>query len=279
MDKFVIKQWKNSENHKSERCEIKWQMEKDLVNSGDEGAESPRKKLKSDTGGGAATEPLPLLAEQEAVRGAEYSWRRIRAEGLDCDYTKLFTKSEADEIFVQLEKELEYFSGDLTKVLVFGKWHDIPRKQVTYGDLGLTYTYSGVTLAPKPWLPVLEKIRDRVTQVTGHMFNFVLINRYKDGSDHIGEHRDDEKELEPRSPIASVSFGACRDFIFRHGDSRGKCATHRLEPVKLLLGHGSLLLMKYPTNVHWYHSLPARRKVLAPRVNLTFRKVLPPPKN
>ncbi|XP_067862161.1 DNA oxidative demethylase ALKBH2 [Heptranchias perlo] len=278
MDKFVIKQSKNPENHKSERCEIKWQMDKEVVDSSDERAESPRKKLKSNRES-EETEPLALLAEQELVRDVEYSWKRIRAEGLDCDYTKIFTKSEADDIFLQLEKVLEYFSGDLTKVQVFGKWHNIPRQQVTYGDLGLTYTYSGVTLAPKPWLPVLEKIRDRVTQATGHTFNFVLINRYKDGNDHIGEHRDDEKELEPRSPIASVSFGACRDFIFRHGHSRGKNATRRLEPVKLLLGHGSLLLMNYPTNVHWYHSLPARKKVLAPRVNLTFRKVVAPPKN
>ena len=46
--------------------------------------------------------------------------------------------------------------------------------------------------------------------------------RYKDGQDHIGEHRDDERELAPGSPIASVSFGACRDFFFRHKDSRGK---------------------------------------------------------
>ncbi|XP_067911650.1 DNA oxidative demethylase ALKBH2 [Heterodontus francisci] len=279
MDKFVIKQSKNSENHRSEPCELKCQMDNEVVDLSEDMPESPRKKLKSNTGGSEATELPPIFTEQGSVRDVEYSWKRLRAEGLNCDYTKIFTKSEADDIFLQLEKVVEYFSGDQTRVQVFGKWHNIPRKQVTYGDPSLTYTYSGVTLAPKPWLPVLEMIRDRVTQATEHKFNFVLINRYKDGSDHIGEHRDDEKELEPFSPIASVSFGACRDFVFRHGDSRGKSATRRLEPVKLLLGHGSLLMMNYPTNIHWYHSLPIRKKVLAPRVNLTFRKVLPPPKN
>lgn len=100
------------------------------------------------------------------------------------------------------------------------------------------------------------------------------MRRYKDGEDHIGEHRDDERELVPRSPIASVSFGACRDFVFRHCNSRGKKATRHVEPVKLQLAHGSLLLMKYPTNVYWYHSLPPRKRVLAPRINLTFRKVM-----
>ncbi|KAM9194284.1 DNA oxidative demethylase ALKBH2 isoform 2-T2 [Dugong dugon] len=179
---------------------------------------------------------------EDGVSSAGPRWRHIRAQGLDCDYTVLFGRAEADEIFQQLEKEVEYFTG--------------------------------LTLSPKPWIPVLERIRDRVSWVTGKTFNFVLVNRYKDGCDHIGEHRDDERELDPGSPIASVSFGACRDFFFRHKDSRGKSPAQRVEAVRLQLAHGSLLLMNPPTNTHWYHSLPVRKKILAPRVNLTFRNIL-----
>ncbi|KAM7051258.1 DNA oxidative demethylase ALKBH2 isoform 1-T4 [Molossus nigricans] len=211
-------------------------------------------------------------------RGGDLSglrWRHIRSEGLDCDYTVLFGKAEADEIFHELEQEVEYFTGALAKVQVFGKWHSVPRKQATYGDTGLTYTFSGLTLSPKPWIQVLERVRDRVSLVTGQTFNFVLVNRYKDGRDHIGEHRDDERELAPGSPIASVSFGACRDFFFRHKDSRGRNPARNVEVVRLQLAHGSLLMMNPPTNSHWYHSLPVRKKILAPRVNLTFRKILP----
>lgn len=68
-------------------------------------------------------------------------------------------------------------TGALARVQVFGKWHSVPRKQATYGDTGLTYTFSGLTLSPKPWIPVLERVRDRVSLVTGQTFNFVLINR------------------------------------------------------------------------------------------------------
>ncbi|KAF2986586.1 hypothetical protein EK904_009211 [Melospiza melodia maxima] len=193
--------------------------------------------------------------------------------GLSCDYRILFGKAEADEIFQELEKEVEYFEGaadrggyrsvqtqykprflpspdEMTKLQVFGTWHKIPRKKVTYGDPGLSYTYSGVTFHPKPWIPVLTRIRERVTSETGHAFNFVLINRYKDGLDHIGEHRDDEKELVPLSPIASVSFGACRDFVFRRR-GRGRGGAAGPGRICLQLAHGSLLLMKHPTNVHW----------------------------
>ncbi|XP_060106380.1 DNA oxidative demethylase ALKBH2 [Heteronotia binoei] len=216
--------------------------------------------------------PVAPLAEPHQMQTSP--WREIRAEGLNCSYTVLFGKAKADGLFQELEKEVEYFEGDLTKLQVFGKWHNIPRKQVTYGDSGLTYTYSGVTFSPKPWIPVLEHIRDQVQQATSHTFNFVLINRYKDGHDHIGEHRDDERELVPRSPIASVSFGACRDFVFRHGASRGRRTSRRIEAIKVQLEHGSLLMMNFPTNRYWYHSLPSRKKVLAPRINLTFRKVM-----
>ncbi|KAM8797628.1 DNA oxidative demethylase ALKBH2 [Eudromia elegans] len=205
------------------------------------------------------------------------TWREIRAEGLRCEYGLLFGPAEADRLLRELERDVEYARGERAKLYVFGKWHDIPRQQATYGDPELTYTYSGATFSPKPWIPVLDRIRDRVALHTGHTFNFVLINRYKDGCDHIGEHRDDERELVPRSPIASVSFGACRDFVFRHCESRGKKATRHIKPIKLQLAHGSLLMMKYPTNVYWYHSVPVRKKVLAPRINLTFRKVMPLP--
>uniref|UniRef100_A0A8C6UWH2 DNA oxidative demethylase ALKBH2 n=1 Tax=Neogobius melanostomus TaxID=47308 RepID=A0A8C6UWH2_9GOBI len=136
------------------------------------------------------------------------------------------------------------------------------------------YTYSGIKRLACPWTPTLEHIREAITKTTGQTFNFVLVNRYKDGLDHMGEHRDDEKELDPLCPIASVSLGAARDFIFRHRDTRGKQNRSHIKPVKLELAHGSLLLMNPPTNTFWYHSLPIRKKVVAPRINLTFRRIL-----
>ncbi|XP_040898661.1 DNA oxidative demethylase ALKBH2 isoform X2 [Toxotes jaculatrix] len=236
---------------------------------------SPRKSIKLE-------EDERMKEEEDEVDEdaalAEFSdpipWQKIEAEGLDCDYALLFSKVEADQLFKQLEEEVVYSTGEDAKVHVFGKVYGIPRKQATYGDAGLTYTYSGVTRSARPWTPTLESIRDAVTRTTGQTFNFVLVNRYKDGQDHMGEHRDDEKELDPLCPIASVSLGAARDFIFRHRDARGKQSCRQIEPVKLELAHGSLLLMNPPTNTLWYHSLPVRKKVLLPRINLTFRRIV-----
>ncbi|XP_056888632.1 DNA oxidative demethylase ALKBH2 isoform X1 [Takifugu flavidus] len=229
---------------------------------------SPQKKIKLEKDG--------RMKEEEDIP-AEFAnpvpWQKIEAEGLDCDYAQLFSKDEADHLFHKLEEELVYSTGEEATVQVFGKVYNIPRKQATYGDAGLTYTYSGIRRMASPWTPTLEYIRDAVTTTTGQMFNFVLVNRYKDGLDHMGEHRDDEKELDPLCPIASVSLGAARDFVFRHRDARGKTIRRQIEPVKLELAHGSLLLMNPPTNTFWYHSLPVRKKISLPRINLTFRRI------
>ncbi|XP_026198108.1 DNA oxidative demethylase ALKBH2 [Anabas testudineus] len=233
---------------------------------------SPRKKIKVEYG-----EEMTEEEDEDAVL-AEFShpvpWQKIEAEGLDLDYALLFSKEEADHLFKKLEEEVMYSTGEEAKVQVFGKVYNIPRRQATYGDAGLSYTYSGMKHLACTWTPTLEYIRDAVTKTTGHTFNFVLVNRYKDGQDHIGEHRDDEKELDPLCPIASVSLGAARDFVCRHRDARGKQSCRQIEPVKLKLAHGSLLLMNQPTNTFWYHSLPVRKKVLLPRINLTFRRIL-----
>lgn len=99
--------------------------------------------------------------------------------------------------------------------------------------------------------------------------------RYRTGNDSMGEHRDDEAELDPKTPIASVSIGEPRDFIFRHRDCRSKNSTRKIAPVKMVLENGSLLLMNWPTNVYWFHSLPVRKKVVGARINLTFRRIIP----
>lgn len=241
--------------------------------TGDALRRSPRKRIKLLEDGRMMEEE-----DEEDAASAEFShpvpWHKIEAEGLDCDYALLFPKQEADQLLKQLEEEIVYSTGEEATVQLFGKLYNIPRKQATYGDAGVTYTYSGVKRSACPWTPTLNFIRDAVTETTGQTFNFVLVNRYKDGQDHMGEHRDDEKELDPLCPIASVSLGAARDFVFRHRDTRGKQSLRQIEPVKLELAHGSLLLMNPPTNTLWYHGLPVRKKVLLPRINLTFRRIV-----
>jgi len=202
--------------------------------------------------------------------------QKIVKEGLDLDIELNFlTKSEANSLFDWCEKNLDYFSGDLAKVKVFGKWHNIPRKQVSFGEAGLSYKFSGNTVPARPWPARLAELRDRLNQLSNNHFNFVLVNRYKDGKDHMGYHRDDEVDLDTTAPIASVSLGQSRDFTMQHVDARRR--RRDVPTLKLALSHGSLLLMNPPTNTYWYHSLPTRKGCPGVRINLTFRTMIVKP--
>lgn len=88
----------------------------------------------------------------------------------------------------------------------------------------------------------------------------------------MGEHKDNEKDLDQSVPISSVSFGASRAFHLRHDSHRKGDKT--IPVVKITLTDGLLLLMNPPTNDHWFHSVPQRKSCHEPRINLTFRKII-----
>ncbi|CAG0885491.1 unnamed protein product [Cyprideis torosa] len=204
----------------------------------------------------------------------EVQFTSTKRENLHLLYAKNVL-SKPTSFFVDLEKQVKWNTGDLAKVKLFGKWHNIPRKQAAYGDEGLSYRFSGNTIPAKPWIPCLQQLRDELSELLQHNFNFVLINRYKDGQDHIGYHKDDERELDPDAPIISISLGQGRDFLLQHQDSRGQQKKRDVPQVSILLEPNSMLLMMPPTNQFWFHSLPVRKSQPGVRINLTFRVFKP----
>nr|ADD38240.1 Alpha-ketoglutarate-dependent dioxygenase alkB homolog 2 [Lepeophtheirus salmonis] len=205
------------------------------------------------------------------------SWEKIEQNGLKLSILQdYYESSRAHKLFTSLEKEIEYLEGALSQVHVFGKWHPIPRKHVAYGDSGVNYTFSSRTISAKPWTPSLKEIRNDLYRDIGHLYNFVLVNRYENGAQKMGEHKDNEKDILKDVPIASISLGQERDFIFRH-ESLVQGHKKSLDPsfnkYKLSLKSGSCLLMHYPTNEYWYHGLPSRASAREPRISLTFRRI------
>lgn len=147
----------------------------------------------------------------------------------------------------------------------------LPRLQNWFGDPDARYSYSGLTLEPMPWTAELLRIKTRVEAISEYLFNSALANLYRDGTDSVGWHSDDEKELGEQPVIASVSFGATRNFEMRR-KSKDKTKT-----LKLPLHHGSVLLMRGSTQKYWRHQLPKDPTIAAARVNLTFRKIMNTP--
>jgi len=166
-----------------------------------------------------------------------------------------------------LKKELlKSIAWQQNEIRLFGKWITEPRLSAWYGDEGITYAYSGLALRPLPWTNELLQLKNEIENVSNAKFNSVLLNQYRHGQDSMGWHSDDEKELGKNPEIASLSLGVMREFQFR------KKADHTIKH-KLLLPHGSLLIMKGATQHFWQHQLPKRKRVNEVRINLTFRQV------
>lgn len=159
--------------------------------------------------------------------------------------------------------ETEWQQDDIK---IFGKVYQQPRLTALYGDDGKSYSYSNITMYPKPMTPLLKEIKSKIELMTQTVFNTVLLNLYRDGTDSNGWHSDNEKELGKNPVIASVSLGAKRSFkLKQRGDKKLN--------YKIFLNHGSLLLMQGETQHHWLHELPKSKKITEPRINLTFRVI------
>ena len=152
-------------------------------------------------------------------------------------------------------------------IRVFGREVMQPRLVAFIGDPEARYTYSSTLQEPLPWTPVLASLGERVQALLGLPFNAVLCNLYRDGRDSMGMHNDAEPELGKDPVIASLTLGAARKFIIRHrrGAAHGK--------LDLMLGDGSLLVMRGELQRHYRHGLPKQSAPVGPRLNLTFRLV------
>lgn len=157
-----------------------------------------------------------------------------------------------------------WFSSDVVtwhreSFQIFGKRQQAPRQLAWFGDCGVNYRYTGIDHRAQGWPAQLDSVRAKVSGAAAQNFNFLLVNRYRHGGEHMGWHRDDEHAADPL--IASLSLGATRRFRVRAGPGEESCG--------LDLTDGSLLLLDGRTQ----HMLAKTKRAVSERINLTFRSI------
>ncbi len=179
-------------------------------------------------------------------------------------YPKFLSKEQADFY-------LKHFKGTIPwqqdAITVFGKTYQQPRLTALFGNNGKPYSYSNIAMQPHEFTKELTELKTVLDKKTDVQFTSCLLNLYRDGKDSNGWHADDEKELGINPVIASISLGQERFFHLRN--KADKKLKH-----KLLLEHGSLLVMQGPTQHCWQHQIPKTVKPIKERINLTFRVIL-----
>ena len=125
----------------------------------------------------------------------------LKLPDANISYFPYFLEPEfANQVFNIFLDELEWRQYQLK---IFGKSLPQPRLSALYGINDQAYTtYSNLTLKPLKFTPELLEIQQKLKDLSNIEFTHCLANLYRDGSDSMGWHSDDEKELGENPVIA-----------------------------------------------------------------------------
>lgn len=191
---------------------------------------------------------------------------------------KILNPHIADRLF-NLLSNIDYRSDAESAVKIGGMIQKIPRKQTAFGVKGATYHFSGNSVMVEDWdaiysnvytaeaVQLIRYIASRLSDKFGRRFNYSLINKYDDHNSYIGYHRDDEADLSDKPVIIGISLGQARDISFMNISTGHKN--------NITLKHNSLMVIGYPTNTFYKHSIikPGKNVKMGIRISLTFRSV------
>lgn len=149
---------------------------------------------------------------------------------------------------------------------------------LTHTNLEYTWTNKAGRATKNKPVPLkghtaIETLLNRINDDLGTQLNSCLVHYYKDGTDGIRLHADNEDVMDSNQPIVVVSFGANRNVEFLH-----KYQQSTEKPVKVVeSGEGSMYCMKPGTQTFYRHRVPSNRRSNGMRISLSFRRAITPP--
>ncbi|MAW09494.1 MAG: alpha-ketoglutarate-dependent dioxygenase AlkB [Flavobacteriaceae bacterium] len=178
-------------------------------------------------------------------------------------YPDFLSKETSDILYKKLHIDIPW---QKYQIKVFGKTYDQPRLTSFHSIGNKNYNYSQIGIKNNLMTEDLKSLLNQIHSKTDFRFNSVLLNLYRDGMDSNGWHSDNESELGNDPKIASVTLGEERFFHLKHKKIKNL-------KYKILLRHGSLLLMGEKSQTEWLHQIPKTKKKIKPRINLTYRYI------
>ena len=171
---------------------------------------------------------------------------------------------------------------------------DAPRREYWTNTFDRSYTYGrgrGIrAYDSRPISSDIEAVRDRLATEHGVFFEGCFLNGYRNGSDALGFHADDDPGIDHDRPIAIVTLydgpvvPSNWNKLARH-PNHGNPVSRTIQfmaqddPDKVVttvdLDHGSLIFMKAGMQSTHFHRIPKAGYKVRPRISLTFRGLLP----
>jgi len=167
-------------------------------------------------------------------------------------------------LVVQCLKEIDGKLLVNPHITVFGKPAIQHRSIGFFSNISIGYKYSGQLAKSILLTPSLDILLKRVNDFMKADFNGILVNKYGDGTDYIGDHSDDESNLDLIG-VVSISYGAVRKFRIR--DKVTKKIVMDIPTTS-----DQILHMGGDFQKEFTHGIPIEKKVKDIRYSFTFRK-------
>jgi alkylated DNA repair dioxygenase AlkB len=125
---------------------------------------------------------------------------------------------------------------------------------------------------PDEWLPLTPinaRLAQLLTALCGGRYTLtsLVLHKYRDETDNIDDHHDKTGDLDPGSPIVTLSTGSlAREIHFTNQET--------FKVVKLTIPPRSVYVIGWETNQKWKHAIPPMKGVTGERYSWTFRSVV-----
>lgn len=149
-------------------------------------------------------------------------------------------------------------------IQLYGKIVHQQRNIGFFSDESIGYSYSGQLAEAKPLQTHTRALMQLINDRFGTNYNGILVNYYEDGNNYIGDHSDDEKNVD-KGGVISISYGAVRKFRIR--DKLTKKIIMDIPTIS-----NSIIHMGGNFQKEFTHGIPVEKSVKGSRYSFTFRK-------
>ena len=148
-------------------------------------------------------------------------------------------------------------------IQLYGKTVYQQRSIGFFSDTSIGYYYSGQLAKSKHLQTHSAELMKIINTRFNTNYNGILVNKYDDGNNYIGDHSDDEKNLD-KGGVVAISYGAVRKFRIR--DKITKKIIMDIPTIS-----NSIIHMGGDFQKEFTHGIPVEKKVKDVRYSLTFR--------
>lgn len=114
------------------------------------------------------------------------------------------------------------------------------------------------------WSDTLRMIRDDIIKSLGFYTNIAKLQKYSDGNAYINVHSDKIIDLDEKTPIFIIRFGASRTCIFINKVTNAT--------LFVTVPHNSMLIIDYDANLIWKHGIQKESHIVDASYSIVYRK-------